>query len=158
MSCGGSVCSLFSDTVSNGSTLNGSCLFFRSGNGGFLSLEMSLLFLTVVRFLFYELLCYNVCSLYPRTFLRVYHYHYNLLYVLCLWNVCEMYASFLVCDFHNVYNFHRCRGYFLRLLVFELLVVLVFKKKFRIFLSEVFLLFWLVFQSLYVLQKRCRIL
>ena len=35
MSRGGSVFSLFSDIVSSGSTLNGSCLYFLSGNGGF---------------------------------------------------------------------------------------------------------------------------
>ena len=34
-SCGGSVCSLFSVIVSTGSSLNGSCLYFLSGNGGF---------------------------------------------------------------------------------------------------------------------------
>ena len=134
MSCGASVCSLFSDIVSNGSTLNGSCLYFFLVMVAIVSLEMSLLFLTVVLFLFYELLCFNVCSLYLHKFLQVYHYPYNLSYMLCLWNVCETYASFWVCDFLKVYNFHRCRGYFLLLLVVELLVVLVFEKRFRIFL------------------------
>ena len=135
MSCGGSVCSLYSDIVSKGSTRNGSCLYFLYDNGGFCFFggEFDVLNCNPFSVLRTDL-CYNVCCLYPRTFLWVYHYHYNLLYVLCLWNVCEVYASFLVCDFHNVYNFHRCRGYFLRLLVFELLVVLVFERRFRIFM------------------------
>ena len=95
----------------------------------FVSLEVNLLFLTVILYPFYKLWCYNACSLYLHKFLQVYHYQYNLWYVLCLWNVCETYASFLGCDFRNVYSFHRCRGYFRLLLVFELLVVFVFEKK-----------------------------
>ena len=102
MSCGGSVCSLFSDIVFSGSTLNGSCLYFRSGNGGFCFFEDEFVVLICSPFFFYELLCYNVCNLYPHKFLQVYHYQHNLLYVLCLWN-----ASFWV-DFRIVYNFHRC--------------------------------------------------
>ena len=61
----------------------------------FVSLEVNLLFLPVILYPFYDLLCYNVCSLCLHKFLQVYHYQYNLLYVLCLWNVCETYAFFL---------------------------------------------------------------
>ena len=104
----------------------------------FVSLEVNLLSSIIVHYLFYEWLCYSVCSLYPHKFLQVYHYQCILLYVLCLWNVCKMYSSFLVCDFYSVYNFHRCRGYLFLLLVFELLVVLVFEKDSKYSCKEYF--------------------
>ena len=94
MSCGGSVCSFFSDIVTNGSIFNGSCLYFFLVMVVFVSLGVNLLFLAVSLYLFRELWCYNVCSLYPRRFLQVYHYHYILLYALCLWNVCKKCVSF----------------------------------------------------------------
>ena len=99
----------------------------------FVSLEVNLLFLTVILSPFCELLCYNVCNLYLHKFLQVYHYQYNLLYVLCQWNVGETCAFFLACDFGSVYSSHHCHDYLL-LFVFELLVVLVSEKRFQIFL------------------------